>query len=81
LSVVLKLDLADPDAQAVIEECLRAAWVQIQPLLRHYPDGYLLSLEEQGELVEVREAWLCPVTKRLIDTTVGGVTPYLPANL
>ena len=40
--------------------------------------GYHLELGQQAEIVQVREAWLCPVTRRLLPVTFRGITPYLP---
>ncbi len=41
--------------------------------------GWALKLETLTFSLP-REAWLCPVTHRLIDSTLRGVTPYLPRS-
>lgn len=66
---------------AEIDQCLYAAWDQIRPLLTPTSGGYLLNLQERAVLREVREAWLCPVTRRVLDTVVCGITPYVSARL
>jgi hypothetical protein len=38
------------------------------------PDGRLLDLVPEARLTEVHEAWLCPVTRRILDTTLDGLT-------
>ncbi len=73
LARVLHVDAAD----SAIDQCLLAAWQQIYPLLTPTSGGFLLNLQEQAVLREVRDAWLCPVTRRVLDTTVCGVTPYV----
>lgn len=50
-------------------------------MLKSYPDGHLLDLVVEAALTEVCEAWLCPVTRRILDTTLDGITPYLPHTL
>ena len=39
--------------------------------------GYILRLQDLA-FSPVAHAWVCPVTRRFLDTTVRGVTPYLP---
>ncbi len=29
----------------------------------------------------MQEAWICPFTRRLLDTTVGGISPYIPRKI
>jgi DEAD/DEAH box helicase domain-containing protein len=64
-----------------IDECLRAAWTQLSGLLRTRQDGVVLHLGAEATLREVPEAWICPVTRRLLDTTVLDLTPYVTAEL
>ncbi|MEO5333337.1 MAG: DEAD/DEAH box helicase, partial [Magnetococcus sp. YQC-5] len=64
-----------------LNELLVAVWEGLRPILSRLPDeqGWKLDLEKHAELVEVREAWFCPVTRRLLPVTFRGITPYLPA--
>src|SRR5690606_13997719 len=41
--------------------------------------GYLLAREDMAFKV-IRNAWVCPVTRRLLDVTLRQVTPYLPTK-
>ena len=69
----------DDDAQgAQIEEILKAIWDGIRPILTQTEYGFHLELERHAVLAEVKTAWLCPVTRRLLPITVRGITPYLP---
>ncbi|MDO6805997.1 hypothetical protein Q4595_26305, partial [Wenyingzhuangia sp. 1_MG-2023] len=52
------------------------------------PNGILKSDENRHFLSKEKltfslmtEAWVCPVTHKLIDTTFCGFTPYLPQRL
>ncbi|MBB1089756.1 DEAD/DEAH box helicase [Rhodopseudomonas palustris] len=78
LSQVFQLSLDDAQHRAFIEEILRAIWDGLRPLLTQTESGFRLELEQQAELTEVREAWFCPVTRRLLPLVVRNVTPYLP---
>jgi hypothetical protein len=77
LGYALKLDLEHPADQARIEEWLYALWETVRPLLSGTPSGYYLEPEQQVEIVQVRDAWLCPVTRRLLPSTFRALTPYL----
>lgn len=73
------LHVAPGDAE--VDQCLYAAWEQVRPLLRQTADGYVLALRERAVLREVQDAWLCPVTRRVLDTTVCGITPYVSTGM
>lgn len=62
-----------------INQWLKTAWQQLteQYILQIQEGGYALNLETLNfRLTDT--AWVCPVTHRLIDTTLRGITPYLP---
>ena len=67
--------------EAEINSCLEAAWQQVRRVLDIGDEGWRLNLSERVELREVRDAWLCPVTRRVLDTTIGGLTPYVAKGL
>src|SRR5690606_11868242 len=58
-----------------------AAWDQVRQLLVQTQEGWILRLDGQVVLREVSDAWLCPVTRRVLDTTVCGLTPFLNEHL
>ena len=61
-----------------VNEALRHAWDCLAELLRPASDGYLLNVEK-AELVEVGDqARICPYTGRVLDTTLCGLSPYMP---
>jgi len=77
LAYAFHLNLEKEIDQAVIEEMLLAIWRAILPLLSATENSYHLNLGLQAEIMEVREAWACPVTRRLLPVTFRGITPYL----
>ncbi len=79
LAFTFKLDVKDREHCAQLDELLIAVWQGIRPLLTQNEEGFQLELETQAVLREVNEAWLCPITRRLLPVTFRGVTPYLPA--
>lgn len=80
LAFAFKLSLENPAQRDSLDEMLVAIWQGLRPLLSQTEDGFQLELEKQAVITEVREAWFCPVTRRLLPTTFRGVTPYLPAS-
>lgn len=80
LAEYLRLDPESTEEAERINDLLREAWHTIQPTLSQFPDGAQLALEEHVELREVHDAWICPVTRRVLPATLDGITPYLPEN-
>ena len=73
-------ELGDSDADVDrANDIFDQAWARIRPILRLVGDGYQLDLE-QASLNEVGQAAICPYTGRALDTTLVGISPYLPAK-
>lgn len=81
LGYAFRLDLDNKEHLAQLDEILHDIWQGIQPLLSPSEDGFKLDLEKQAQVMEVREAWFCPLTRRLLPVTFRGITPYLSSNL
>ncbi len=82
LARLLEVDLvASAEARAEIDACLRLAWRQVSAVLATSGRGHRLNFGEGTSLREVRDAWLCPITRRVLDTTVMGLTPYVVPGL
>lgn len=65
-----------------INSWLKQAWkdlVDTALILQQADSGRAFQLETLNFSIPA-EAWVCPVTHRLIDTTFRGLTPYLPQN-
>lgn len=73
----LRLDAASKEDRETLNDVLRAAWNAVHPLMDRVLLGYQLDLEQQAELRTVSRAFRCPLTRRLLDTPLLGLTPYL----
>jgi len=81
LSRLLRADPRDRDGAGEIDACLRHAWEQVRPLLSVAQDGHVLRMEHRVHLREGTSAAICPVTRRVLDTPVRELTPYLTEKL
>src|SRR5690606_222232 len=81
IEIVLIAREDDQEGADDIDECHYAAWEQVSVLLSHHQEGRALDLREQAVLREVPTAWICPITRRLLATAPGGVTPYVTEGL
>ena len=80
LSYVLKREPTTPEGRDLIDGLLRAAWddlAQRTQLLQQGQSGRYLALEDLA-FSAITDGWVCPATRRILDTTLRGVTPYLP---
>ena len=72
---------AGDDSQATIDRingALERAWEALRPHLQQAEDGFLLQLDEIAVLSELSSGEICPNTSRVLDTTLRGISPYLP---
>ena len=75
---MLRVEPTDPDFQDRLKLILAAAWKDLTGragILRLQDAGYQLFLEDIA-FTPTSYGWLCPVTRRVLDTTVRGVTRY-----
>ena len=61
-----------------VNEALACAWAVLNRHLKLESDGYVLRLDGIAELSELPSAAVCPYTARVLDTTLAGLSPYLP---
>lgn len=81
LAHVLKADIETAHGEDRVDAVLSAAW---DALLA----SSLLDMTVGGRVVPVSRlafspidhAWICPFTRRFLDTTLQGVTPYIPRH-
>ncbi len=77
-------DVIDNEIQDQINDLLERLWTTIRG---HFltPDGneggYKLDLEDKTAFELADIIWLCPVKKRLIDTTFRGYSPWISGRL
>jgi DEAD/DEAH box helicase domain-containing protein len=77
LQLALQLNPDDPDHITLIDTLLRDAWGQIvgAGIMIVDTNGYQLNLD-LAEVTLVPVAYRCPVTQRLLDNALCGVSPY-----
>ncbi|BCW87129.1 ATP-dependent RNA helicase RhlE [Alphaproteobacteria bacterium SO-S41] len=76
LMTALGLDAADRHAKDTVDELMAAAWSALRPLLPG-TTGHDHGLDfSAATLAAVGDAWLCPVTGRVLDVAFAGLTPY-----
>lgn len=78
LVVAFNGDPKAPKWREWADEVLDAAWLELRStVLESVQDGYRLDLEKQVRLIAPRKAFQCPITRRVLSTTLRNVTPYL----
>ncbi|MBB3967232.1 DEAD/DEAH box helicase [Rhizobium metallidurans] len=70
----LGLDVSNPEHRADILECFDRAWQQLQPLFSNDPTHRALDLRK-AYIAPVVQAYLCPLTRRVLDAAPFGITP------
>lgn len=80
LALLLKCDFKTREGADLLNEVLRQAWSDLTSnhLLVEHGGGAsrFLPLKEMSFRI-VENAWICPVTRRFLETTAKGITPYL----
>ena len=81
LQAVIGFNLEDKSVQQKVDFWLEEAWKQLIQvgILESDADAWRLPIKNLSFKLP-KSAWLCPITGRLIDTTLRGISPYLPAN-
>ena len=97
LEIAFKLNVEKPKDKDLINGLLQSAWTDLtkkypytnketkelethQILKENEPGQFYLSCNEIA-FQFYSEAWVCPQTHRLIDSTFRGITPYLPRKI
>ncbi|MRG98178.1 DEAD/DEAH box helicase [Polyangium spumosum] len=62
------------DVDVLLREAFRA--LCHSGIFNQDTDGFRVDLAKQATVRLVFEAWLCPITRRILDTTLDGITPY-----
>jgi hypothetical protein len=71
----LGLDLDDKSDRSDLDECLHAAWTQVQSTFTANPERRAFDFTKTY-VAPVIDAFYCPVTRRLLDRAPFGLTPY-----
>lgn len=75
LELGLNLGAGSAEDRATLNEVLTAAWQQLRPLFEGAGSTYSLDIQK-AQIGSVKEAWLCPITHRVLPRLVFGRTPY-----
>lgn len=81
LSAALQIDLQSEMGREIIDGILKEAWESLKKVdvLQSSGEGRLLDLRDIALCVPA-ESFICPVTRRVVDVTLNGITPYLPGH-
>jgi hypothetical protein len=81
LAYVLKADIETAHGEDRVDIILLEVWKTLLAtgLLKMTNDGYVLS-RDRVAFSPMDHAWICPFTRRFLDTTLQGISPYLPLN-
>lgn len=71
----LGLDVGNAIDRSDLDECLRAAWTQVQPTFSRDPERRCFDFATTF-VAPVVSAFYCPVTRRLLNRAPFGLTPY-----
>lgn len=84
LACVLRLDVTLDASRHRLDALLVAAWEDLTittGLLEIGADqGRFLNMN-QTAFQHIHKAWICPITRRVLDVTLRGITPYLPQDI
>jgi hypothetical protein len=76
LELALELNADERGDRDIINEVLERAWLDLRPLFTT-TGGSDLRLDLANALIApVEKAWRCPVTRRVLDATFCGYSPY-----
>lgn len=79
LSIVTRLDTKTEYGEDIIDDILNTAWNDLIKvnLLQNSASGYNLKMESVS-FTTPKELWVCPYTRRFLDITLKGYSPYTP---
>ena len=83
LAYHLKADIETTYGEDIVDTALKAAWKALTEdtgILKSAGGGRRSLPLNQLAFAPISTAWVCPVTRRFLDATLNGITPYLPFN-
>lgn len=82
LAYALNLKIENNLNEDILNQVMRAAWkalTQESKILTSVAGSLTYQMKlDQIAFSDIKKAWICPVTHRLLDTTFKEITPYLP---
>jgi DEAD/DEAH box helicase domain-containing protein len=80
LERILLADTNTTEGQDLVDALLMEAWAGVTRILSLTANGYVLPLE-QIAFQPIRDAWVCPYTRRFLDTAPCAISPYTPKKI
>lgn len=80
LERALAADIETTVGEDVVDAILMDAWAAVTRILTPTANGYVLPLDNLA-FQTIREAWVCPFTRRFLDTALCGISPYTPRKM
>ena len=83
LEIAGNFDLKQPENTDKVNEIMKVAWKALKgsQVLKEVPGNTNYYLDPKKiAFTTLKEAWVCPLTHRFIDTVFRGYTPYLPSK-
>ncbi|NGP89682.1 DEAD/DEAH box helicase [Fodinibius halophilus] len=79
LIYLLGVDVESPKGEDIVDDLLYRGWKDLidTSTLENRDNGFVLPLDNISFTIPTK-AWICPITRRFLDKTIGKVTPYLP---
>ena len=72
----------DAETEDEINELMRSIWAALKTyILDANGEGFHMNLEDVSHFQLADQLWLCPVKKRLIDTSFRGYSPWIKGSL
>ncbi|HEX3918845.1 MAG TPA: DEAD/DEAH box helicase [Caulobacteraceae bacterium] len=76
LSQAFNLSQGDAASRTLLDDIFHDAWRALAPVLR-WPGQTKFALDfAQASIAPVITAWYCPLTRRMLDVTLRGLSPY-----
>ncbi|WIY67961.1 DEAD/DEAH box helicase [Aquidulcibacter paucihalophilus] len=72
----LGVPLDDVEARAAVQECLDQAWMQTAGVMATVGSNGRQLEFTKARITPVTAAYICPITRRVLDTSFRGLTPY-----
>ncbi|WP_420935490.1 DEAD/DEAH box helicase [Alteromonas sp. A081] len=81
----LSLDLETKANQILVSNLLKQAFEVLKSdkvgiFTKTGEGNFILELRKQVEFSLITNAWKCPISNKVLDTTLDGISPYLPSD-
>ncbi|MGU5712524.1 DEAD/DEAH box helicase [Aeromonas caviae] len=64
----------------IVNNLMKEVWDVLRPKFRQFESGYQFDIKQQAYFYSPKTVWRCPYTRRALDVTLMGYSPYLPGS-